>query len=214
MANQPVVSRPVTPPRPVTPAPGPVPKPEKGSKVLLIIICILSIVVVTGMCGLVLYFTGAFSDNTDDDSNETKYTERDVDIEKEEKRNSQETEKEEREEEEIEEEITEEEEEEPEEFSLNYDADEYLYPTHEKNITKEELDMLTREEVSLVRNEIYARHGYTFSTQSYTDFFNTKDWYDPDPYLTDGAYIEDSLNFYEKTNKDFIVQYEKEMGWR
>lgn len=97
---------------------------------------------------------------------------------------------------------------------LDYDDDEYLYPTDRMYITVYELDELTREEVALVRNEIYARHGYTFSTEKYRDFFSQKTWYNPNPYLTDGVETEKYFNQYELENKRILVQYEKDMGWR
>ena len=37
-----------------------------------------------------------------------------------------------------------------------------LWPTDTKTITTDDLSKLTQNEVAAVRNEIYARHGYTF----------------------------------------------------
>lgn len=97
---------------------------------------------------------------------------------------------------------------------LNYDDDSYLYPTDNMYIREYELRGLTKDEVALVRNEIYARHGYTFSNPRYTEFFSQKSWYYPDPWLTDGADVEQYFNPYEMENKRILVQYEKDMGWR
>lgn len=97
---------------------------------------------------------------------------------------------------------------------LNYNNNKYLYPSDRQYITVYELDRLTKDEVALVRNEIYARHGYSFANERYAEFFSQKSWYNPKPYLTDGADAEQYFNTYEKENKTTIVQYEKDMGWR
>ncbi len=87
--------------------------------------------------------------------------------------------------------------------------DDYLFPSDTKYISHEYLDNLTRDEVALIRNEIYARHGYIFSSEPYKSYFNEKDWYYPNPSFSDSDF-----NAIEKANKDFIVKYESEMGWR
>jgi len=33
------------------------------------------------------------------------------------------------------------------------------------------------DDLALARNEIYARHGYTFSEAKYANYFNSKTWY-------------------------------------
>lgn len=85
----------------------------------------------------------------------------------------------------------------------------YIYPSDREYITKEQLVGLTREEIALLRNEIYARHGYEFQLQQYKDYFNKKSWYRPSSYFD-----ESMLNSIEKANKDLIVEYEIEKGWR
>lgn len=87
--------------------------------------------------------------------------------------------------------------------------DDYLFPSDTEYITREHLDDLTRDEVALIRNEIYARHGYIFSSEPYKSYFNEKDWYYPNPSFSDSDF-----NSVEKANKDFIVKYESEKGWR
>lgn len=94
------------------------------------------------------------------------------------------------------------------------DDEDYLYPTDSEYITEQELSLMSKEEVALIRNEIYARHGYTFSTPFYAEYFSGKDWYVPDPLLTDGAEAEKYFNEYERENKNTIVKYEQKMGWR
>ena len=89
------------------------------------------------------------------------------------------------------------------------DEPEYLFPSDREYITEYDLRYKTKEEVALIRNEIYARHGYIFKSETYQSYFESKDWYRPNPYFDDSLFNE-----IEKSNKDFIVEYEKSMGWR
>ena len=84
----------------------------------------------------------------------------------------------------------------------------------EEYLTMEDLYLLSKDEVALLRNEIYARHGYTFQNEKYRKFFMAKSWYYPNTNLTESGKVESRLNSYEKANKEMIIQYEKDMGWR
>jgi dipeptidyl aminopeptidase/acylaminoacyl peptidase len=61
----------------------------------------------------------------------------------------------------------------------------------------------------LLRNEIFARHGRTFKSEDLNEIFKATDWYKPDP-----NYSDDMLNDIERKNVQFILDYEKKMGWR
>ena len=54
------------------------------------------------------------------------------------------------------------------------------------------------------RNEIYARHGYTFSNSTYKNYFSKKSWYKP------GGFSEDSLSDIEWYNMNLIKRMEEE----
>lgn len=92
----------------------------------------------------------------------------------------------------------------PQYFSefINY----YLFPSNSKYITASDLQGKSAEQVALIRNEIFARHGYIFETEPYRTYFNQKSWYVPN-YDFDWS----MLNSIEKENVDFITKYEKEM---
>lgn len=85
----------------------------------------------------------------------------------------------------------------------------YLFPSDQVYINVYDLYGLTKEDVALIRNEIYARHGYIFNTEPFKSYFVAKEWYVPNVYFN-----ENLLNEIEKANKDFIVEYEKAQGWR
>lgn len=75
-----------------------------------------------------------------------------------------------------------------------------------------DVDGLTKEECRIARNEIYARHGRLFRDKSLQRYFNSKDWYDG--YIEPDDFDESVLNKYEISNRDLIVEYETEMGYR
>lgn len=93
---------------------------------------------------------------------------------------------------------------EPEEIA----GDTYLFPSDRMYIKDEHLDSLTREEIALIRNEVFARHGYIFQKEPYKSYFSSMPWYIPDEDFTDSAFSE-----IEKANVDAIVIYESKKGW-
>lgn len=88
-------------------------------------------------------------------------------------------------------------------------SSDYLFPSDSVYITYSDLYGRSQDEIAFIRNEIYARHGYIFQTEPYKSYFSAKSWYSPNPYFD-----ESYFSYIEKANKDFIVEYEKSMGWR
>lgn len=75
-----------------------------------------------------------------------------------------------------------------------------------------ELEILTQEEVKIARNELYARHGRRFQDEELQSYFDDCSWYEG--IIEPEDFTDDMLNDIEKQNKDIIVKYEKEMGYR
>lgn len=97
-----------------------------------------------------------------------------------------------------------------EEGEINFaESKDYIYPSDTEYLVKSQLENLTKEEVALLRNEIYARHGYVFNLEEYKNYFSSKSWYVPNE-----NFDESMFNPIEKANKDLIVEYEIEMEWR
>lgn len=96
----------------------------------------------------------------------------------------------------------------------NNDASsEYIIPFSDSEyISYSDLYGLSQTEVTLARNEIYARHGRKFTTDSIREYFESKSWYYPQ-YSPDD-FSESVFNQYEKENLKTIVAYEQEKGWR
>lgn len=79
-------------------------------------------------------------------------------------------------------------------------------------ISKSELQGLDANQCRLARNEIYARHGRKFNDQYLQNYFNSKIWYTPR--IEPDNFSESVLNTYERANRDLIVAYENERGYR
>lgn len=60
-----------------------------------------------------------------------------------------------------------------------------------RRITTEELRYLSKFELAVARNEIYARHGYIFVTDQWKDFFVNEYWYTPVDYSVSLSSIEE-----------------------
>lgn len=73
-----------------------------------------------------------------------------------------------------------------------------------KPITRRLLEGLFVEDVSKMRNEIYARRGKVFKEPWLQKYFSSFEWYKPDPEFT-----ENSMNAIEKRNIATIAAYEK-----
>ena len=60
--------------------------------------------------------------------------------------------------------------------------------------------------------EIYARHGRGFNDASVTSYFSKYDWYEET--TRPEVFDESILNEYEKYNRDLIIEYQYEKGYR
>ncbi len=71
-------------------------------------------------------------------------------------------------------------------------------------LTKTELYGKSAEELRIMRNEIFARHGYIFKSQDLQEYFKSKEWYKP---LHQD--VTDLLTESDKKNIELIVEQEK-----
>lgn len=90
----------------------------------------------------------------------------------------------------------------------------YLLPTDTEYISEADLSGFTREEVTLIRNELFARHGYNFSSQSIRAYFEAQSWYEPVPGVDASSFDPAVFNEYEVKNLATILAFEQSMGWR
>ena len=71
-------------------------------------------------------------------------------------------------------------------------------------LKEEDLKNLKKLELEIIRNTVYARHGYTFNKRSYRQFFDPVDWYVP---MYDN--VEDNLTKLEQKNVALLKRFEK-----
>ena len=81
----------------------------------------------------------------------------------------------------------------------------YIFPNSaKKKLTRKQVLALDRSMWGYARNEIYARHGYEFSTSKYRKYFSKKSWYSP------GGFSSSDLNNIEWYNMKLIKELEDE----
>jgi len=85
----------------------------------------------------------------------------------------------------------------------HYYIDDYILPdSNVKALTDDDLEGLHIYNLDIARNEIYARHGYTFDNTEYSDYFKKMFWYSENL-----NYSDKMLSGIEKQNAAFIRQY-------
>ena len=86
-----------------------------------------------------------------------------------------------------------------------YRADVGDYPqSSQRELKPEDVENMQKSELELMRNEIYARHGYCFKRKEMRETFEELDWYIPNN--TD---VRAKLTPIEKKNIEMIKRYEK-----
>lgn len=82
-------------------------------------------------------------------------------------------------------------------------ADEYYHITGSRKLTYDDIKGLSSRELRIMRNEIYARHGYIFQDAMLRDHFLQKPWYTPQTKNV-------ALSSIEQYNVLFIKSYEQQ----
>ncbi len=71
-------------------------------------------------------------------------------------------------------------------------------------LTKEDVENLKKVDIMIIRNSIYARHGFSFNDPNLRSFFESQEWYMPV-----STNIQKDLTKIEKANIKLLMQYEK-----
>lgn len=79
-------------------------------------------------------------------------------------------------------------------------------------LSKSELYGMSKETLIYARNEIYARHGYIFNSQTLSSYFNSKSWYYPS--IPSDQWTDAYFNEIEQANIATIIEVETELGYR
>ncbi|MBQ9157145.1 MAG: YARHG domain-containing protein [Eubacterium sp.] len=87
----------------------------------------------------------------------------------------------------------------------------YILPdSNSRYLAVSDISYLSKKELRLARNEIYARHGRRFKDSELQNYFDSQSWYRGT--VSADAFNEGVLNTYEKKNAELILGYEKQMG--
>ncbi len=85
-------------------------------------------------------------------------------------------------------------------------ATDLIYKVNASNrlLTKAEVENMKRGDLTIIRNAIYARHGYSFKNRPLRVFFDAQPWYIP-------VYADIKADFteIEKTNIQLLLKYEQ-----
>lgn len=88
---------------------------------------------------------------------------------------------------------------------FEYDPSAGVYPQgSQRLLTEADVENYGVEELEIMRNEIYARHGYSFKNKKMRQYFESKDWYVPV-----GVDIRAQLTNDEVENIALIYRYEE-----
>ncbi len=80
-------------------------------------------------------------------------------------------------------------------------------------LSKAEVSALSRENLNLALNEIYAKRGRIFKDATLSSYFNSKSWYEPK--YTANEFSENvTFNKYERTNLQLLIDEQKNRGYR
>ena len=96
----------------------------------------------------------------------------------------------------------------------NTGSDDYIFANSASAyLSESEVSSLSRENLNLALNEIYARRGRIFKDSSLSAYFNSKSWYEP-KYTSDEFSKYVTFNKYEQANLNLIINEQKEKGYR
>lgn len=96
--------------------------------------------------------------------------------------------------------------------SGDYTNDYIISDSDRRYIDPSELVNLSRMEVRTAINELYARHGRKFTDKSIQSYFDSKSWYKPQ--IEPDDFSEEVFNDFETRNKEILVAWEIDHGWR
>ncbi|PLX08644.1 MAG: hypothetical protein C0596_07260 [Marinilabiliales bacterium] len=71
-------------------------------------------------------------------------------------------------------------------------------------LTNEDLDSLNSVDLLLLRNDIFAKHGYSFKTKPLRDYYSQFEWYNPEYDNVDSLLTEE-----DQKNLKLIQEYEE-----
>ncbi len=83
-----------------------------------------------------------------------------------------------------------------------------IYGTDSRYIDYDDIAGLSKWEIKLAKNEIYAKHGRRFQNSKIQAYFDEQSWYVGTVSADDQTYVDGLLNKYERANVEFLQRYE------
>ncbi len=82
------------------------------------------------------------------------------------------------------------------------DGDLVFPESSQRKLTRSEIEGLSKEQVQLAINDIYALNGYVFKKEHLYNYYSAKSWYKPNPNFT-----TNDFNEFERYNVNLLTQY-------
>ena len=83
----------------------------------------------------------------------------------------------------------------------------YLMPdSADRYLEASDIEGYSHDEIQLIINEIYARHGREFHKQENIDYFSAQEWYEPVSGKSDEEIVSE-FNAFEKENVELLCEY-------
>jgi len=87
-------------------------------------------------------------------------------------------------------------------------SSEYIFPDSDtRKLTRDELEALSKNQLRLARNEVFARHGMIFGVEDLDSYFKSKSWYQPSVAASE-FYDKVEMNMIEEANVSLILEVE------
>ncbi len=87
------------------------------------------------------------------------------------------------------------------------DTGAYLIPdSATRYLETRDIENRSQDEIQMIINEIYARHGREFQSQDNYDYFSAQDWYEPIAGKSDEEIVSE-FNEFEKANVELLREY-------
>ncbi|MCC8141139.1 MAG: YARHG domain-containing protein [Lachnospiraceae bacterium] len=93
---------------------------------------------------------------------------------------------------------------------IESDQDYILPDSDSRTLDRSDLEGLSKTELRVARNELYARHGRTFDDPLLDRYFNSRSWYQGT--VSPDDFSDNVFNSTETANRDLIVSRENEMS--
>lgn len=88
----------------------------------------------------------------------------------------------------------------------------YILPSDEREITEEDMAKLTKAEMRLAINELFARHGWHFGQRgSVYEYFSKQEWYKPDLNMQSSVGAENKFSPLERKNLNILLTKFKQL---